>query len=114
MSEEEKQEWENFELAKLVDFRTCTVDPAPFQLVARTSLLKVHNIFSLLGLRQAYVTDLGKLIGIVSLKEVLYDLFHLVLIQSVTNDLNYFFCRCVKRLKMSTRGNLSPKFSQLR
>lgn len=71
MSLEEQEEWEKNELLKLVDFKTCSVDHAPFQLVERTSLLKVHSIFSLLGVHHAYVTTLGKLVGVVSLTEVI-------------------------------------------
>nr|CAH0108618.1 unnamed protein product [Daphnia galeata] len=70
MSPEEKKEWEESELLKPVDFHTCHVDPAPFQLVERTSLLKVHSMFSLLGVNRAYVTTIGRLIGIVSLSEL--------------------------------------------
>ena len=57
-------------MQKPVDLQNCHVDPAPFQLVERTSLLKVHSMFSLLGVNHAYVTTIGQLIGIVSLKEV--------------------------------------------
>lgn len=46
------------------------IDAAPFQLVQGTSLYKVHTLFSLLGLNHAYVTHRGKLIGVVSLREV--------------------------------------------
>ncbi|CAJ0963329.1 unnamed protein product, partial [Mesorhabditis belari] len=46
------------------------IDPAPFQLVRGTSLYKVHTLFSLLALNHAYVTDKGKLIGVVALKEL--------------------------------------------
>lgn len=46
------------------------VDSAPFQLTANTSLLKVHSLFSLLGLNRAYVTQHGKLIGVVSLRDI--------------------------------------------
>lgn len=70
MSVEETKEWEANEMLKPVDFHTCHVDPAPFQLVERTSLLKVHSMFSLLGVNRAYVTTIGRLIGIVSLSEV--------------------------------------------
>ena len=70
MSPEEQKEWEDKEMLKLVDFQTTHVDPAPFQLVERTSLLKVHSMFSLLGVNHAYVTAIGQLIGVVSLKEV--------------------------------------------
>lgn len=70
MSPDEQAEWEKNEMLKPVDFKKCSVDPAPFQLVERTSLLKVHSIFSLLGVHHAYVTTLGKLVGIVSLTEL--------------------------------------------
>ena len=70
MSSEEKEAWEEKEMLKKVDFEKCLIDPAPFQLVERTSLLKVHSIFSLLGVHHAYVTTLGKLVGVVSLTEV--------------------------------------------
>ncbi|XP_018012148.1 chloride channel protein 2-like [Hyalella azteca] len=53
-----------------VDFSTCPIDPSPFQLVESTSLLKVHSLFSLLGQSHAYVTVLGRLIGVVALKEL--------------------------------------------
>lgn len=71
MSPDEQAEWEKNEMLKPVDFKKCSVDPAPFHLVERTSLLKVHSIFSLLGVHHAYVTTLGKLVGIVSLTEVI-------------------------------------------
>ena len=71
MSPEEQKQWEESEMLKPVDFTNLHVDPAPFQLVERTSLLKVHSMFSLLGVNHAYVTTTGKLMGIVSLKEVI-------------------------------------------
>ena len=70
MTPEEQKEWEESEMLKPVEFQHCHVDPAPFQLVERTSLLKVHSMFSLLGVNHAYVTTIGQLVGIVSLKEV--------------------------------------------
>uniref|UniRef100_A0A8C5AWY7 Chloride channel, voltage-sensitive 2a n=1 Tax=Gadus morhua TaxID=8049 RepID=A0A8C5AWY7_GADMO len=63
-------EWEEQQLDDPVDFKNCKIDPAPFQLVERTSLHKTHTIFSLLGLDHAYVTSIGRLVGVVSLKEV--------------------------------------------
>jgi hypothetical protein len=36
-------QWENEILDKEVDYDLCQIDPAPFQLVERTSLLKVKN-----------------------------------------------------------------------
>ena len=67
---DELNEWEESEMQKPINFKQCHVDPAPFQLVERTSLLKVHSMFSLLGVHRAYVTTMGQLIGIVSLTEV--------------------------------------------
>ncbi|XP_046643134.1 chloride channel protein 2-like isoform X1 [Daphnia pulicaria] len=70
MSPEEREEWEASEMLKVVEFKKDMIDPAPYQLVERTSLHKVHAIFSLLGVQQAYVTALGKLVGVVSLTEL--------------------------------------------
>ncbi|NWV21528.1 CLCN2 protein, partial [Origma solitaria] len=90
-------EWEEQQLDQLVDFSSAKIDPAPFQLVEHTSLHKVHprptpdpfphppdpqlsslllqthTIFSLLGLDHAFVTSIGRLVGMVSLKEVSRD-----------------------------------------
>uniref|UniRef100_A0A8C6KFE7 Chloride voltage-gated channel 1 n=1 Tax=Nothobranchius furzeri TaxID=105023 RepID=A0A8C6KFE7_NOTFU len=62
--------WEEAELDKPVDMEQIRIDPSPFQLVERTSLHKTHTLFSLLGLSHAYVTSIGKLVGVVALKEV--------------------------------------------
>ncbi|XP_055929436.1 chloride channel protein 2-like isoform X2 [Argiope bruennichi] len=70
MSEEEQQAWEEDQLNAPVDFSKCHIDPAPFQLVERTSLIKVHSLFSMLGLNHAYVTAIGRLVGVVALKEL--------------------------------------------
>uniref|UniRef100_A0A1A8LF18 Chloride channel protein 2 n=1 Tax=Nothobranchius pienaari TaxID=704102 RepID=A0A1A8LF18_9TELE len=70
MTLREIAEWEEKQLDEQVDFSSCKIDPAPFQLVERTSLHKTHTIFSLLGLDHAYVTSIGRLIGVVSLKEL--------------------------------------------
>lgn len=56
----------------VLNFEHCQIDPAPFQLVEHTSLFKAHTVFSLLGLQLAYVTSVGKLIGLVTLKELRY------------------------------------------
>uniref|UniRef100_A0A8C7TRQ3 Chloride channel 2c n=1 Tax=Oncorhynchus mykiss TaxID=8022 RepID=A0A8C7TRQ3_ONCMY len=63
-------EWEENQLDEQVNFDNCMIDPAPIQLVENTSLHKTHTIFSLLGLDHAYVTSIGRLIGVVSLKEL--------------------------------------------
>uniref|UniRef100_A0A8C1KZR3 Chloride channel, voltage-sensitive 2b n=1 Tax=Cyprinus carpio TaxID=7962 RepID=A0A8C1KZR3_CYPCA len=66
----EIEEWEEQQLDEQVNFNSWKIDPAPFQLVERTSLHKTHTIFSLLGLDHAYVTSIGRLIGVVSLREL--------------------------------------------
>jgi hypothetical protein len=55
---------------KLIDLEEIGVDPAPFQLVENTPFFKLHSLFLLLGLNRAYVTDCGKLVGVVSLRDV--------------------------------------------
>uniref|UniRef100_A0A3B5MDV1 Chloride channel, voltage-sensitive 2a n=1 Tax=Xiphophorus couchianus TaxID=32473 RepID=A0A3B5MDV1_9TELE len=70
VSTQQIAEWEDQQLDQLVDFKNCKIDPAPFQLVEQTSLHKTHTIFSLLGLGHAYVTSMGRLVGVVSLKEL--------------------------------------------
>ncbi|XP_069038884.1 chloride channel protein 1 isoform X1 [Lepisosteus oculatus] len=70
MTPEEIKAWEEAELDKPINFDQIRVDPSPFQLVERTSLHKTHTLFSLLGLSHAYVTSIGKLVGVVALKEL--------------------------------------------
>ena len=70
MSLEEQREWEKQEMEKAVNFTELHIDPAPFQLVEKSSLLKVHSLFSMLGVNHAYVTTIGRLIGVVGLKEL--------------------------------------------
>jgi len=67
---EEQREWEQKEMDKPVSFAELHIDPAPFQLVEKSSLLKVHSLFSMLGVNHAYVTTIGRLIGVVGLKEL--------------------------------------------
>nr|XP_048721413.1 chloride channel protein 2 isoform X1 [Caretta caretta] len=70
MSPSEIMEWEKQQLDQPVNFNNSKIDPAPFQLVESTSLHKTHTIFSLLGVDHAYVTSIGRLVGMVSLKEL--------------------------------------------
>jgi chloride channel 2 len=71
MSAEDQKAWEMEEMSKPIDFATgIHIDPAPFQLVERTSLLKVHSLFSMVGINHAYVTKIGRLVGVVALKEL--------------------------------------------
>lgn len=85
MSPEDQKLWEAEEMAKPIDLEGSKVkiDPSPFQLVEKTSLLKVHSLFSMIGINHAYVTKIGRLVGVVALKEVRLDdrfEFNLVLI----------------------------------
>lgn len=66
----QKQESEDNYLKSAIDFEECTIDPAPFQLVERTTLYKAHSLFSILGLNHSYVTSIGRLVGVVSLVDV--------------------------------------------
>uniref|UniRef100_A0A158R676 Chloride channel protein n=1 Tax=Syphacia muris TaxID=451379 RepID=A0A158R676_9BILA len=68
-----RRKWEQEQLNSCLEFDPETIDPAPFQLVKSTSLYKVHSLFSLLGIRRAYVTNCGVLIGVVALREVIYN-----------------------------------------
>ncbi|XP_017144504.1 chloride channel protein 2 isoform X8 [Drosophila miranda] len=72
MSPEDQKKWELEEMLKPVDLQKANVhiDPSPFQLVERTSILKVHSLFSMVGINHAYVTKIGRLVGVVGLKEL--------------------------------------------
>ncbi|KAL0962400.1 hypothetical protein UPYG_G00339550 [Umbra pygmaea] len=70
MSPQEIKEWEEAEMDKPIAIDQIRIDPSPFQLVERTSLHKTHTLFSLLGMSHAYVTSIGKLVGVVALKEL--------------------------------------------
>uniref|UniRef100_A0A6E8V5Q8 Chloride channel protein n=1 Tax=Anopheles coluzzii TaxID=1518534 RepID=A0A6E8V5Q8_ANOCL len=70
MSPEDQKAWEMEEMAKPIDVGNLHIDPAPFQLVERTSILKVHSLFSMVGINHAYVTNVGRLVGVVALKEL--------------------------------------------
>ncbi|XP_076086730.1 chloride channel protein 2-like isoform X2 [Mytilus galloprovincialis] len=70
LPEDKQKEWEEEKLLETIEWEGCQIDPAPFQLVERTSLHKVHSLFSLLGLSRAYVTNTGKLCGVCGLQEL--------------------------------------------
>ena len=72
MSPEDQKLWEREEMEKPINLEAANVhiDPSPFQLVEKTSILKVHSLFSMIGINHAYVTHTGKLVGVVALKEV--------------------------------------------
>lgn len=89
MSAEDQKTWEMEEMAKPIDLDAANIhiDPAPFQLVEKTSILKVHSLFSMIGINHAYVTKIGRLVGVVGLKEV-SDLDSCVH-DTVTSSINY-------------------------
>lgn len=70
MDPEERNTWENERLGAKVDLDAIEFDSAPFQLVDRAPLLHVHMMFSLLGLQRAYITKCGKLVGLISMRDV--------------------------------------------
>ncbi|XP_054857725.1 chloride channel protein ClC-Ka [Eublepharis macularius] len=49
---------------------SCTIDPVTLQLSPWTSLHQAHNLFELLNLQRAFVTQLGKIVGAVSRNEI--------------------------------------------
>lgn len=68
MTPEEQRIWEAEQLELPVDFSSCFIDPTPYQIVERTSLVKVHGVFSMMRLDLAFVTELGRLKGMVTLE----------------------------------------------
>ncbi|CAO4385193.1 unnamed protein product [Caenorhabditis nigoni] len=76
LTPEERKAWEEEQLAMKLDLTENDIDPAPIQLVKQTSLYKIHSIFSMLQLSKAYVTDCGRLIGVVALSDLRKALEH--------------------------------------
>lgn len=66
----ERRQWEAERLLKTINTNSLSMDPTPFQLYNNTTLLKTYSMFSLLGLQRAYITKCGRLIGVVSLRDV--------------------------------------------
>lgn len=71
----EIQQLRDQQLSHIIDFKKTHIDPAPFQLVERSSLYKIHSLFSILALSHAYVTSIGRLVGVVTLSD-LSDAIH--------------------------------------
>lgn len=79
------------------------IDASPFQLVEKTSLLKVHSLFSMVGINHAYVTKIGRLVGVVALKEVTRrSLKHFMQFNLISLQLR-------KAIEDVNSGNLVPK-----
>nr|XP_006812245.1 PREDICTED: chloride channel protein 2-like [Saccoglossus kowalevskii] len=70
MNPREQLQWESDRVQEVVNFDNCHIDPAPLQIVEKSSLHKIHTLFNLLSVNKAYVTSMGRLVGIVSLDEV--------------------------------------------
>lgn len=72
MTPDDQKRWELAQLNELIDFdcEDIRIDPSPFQLVEKTPIVTVHRLFTILSLRRAYVTQLGRLVGVVGLKEL--------------------------------------------
>lgn len=64
------EEWLQHQLSQKIDLNSLVIDSAPFQLTHKTSLYKVHTLFSLLSLHHAFVTQQGRLVGVISVNEV--------------------------------------------
>lgn len=99
MSPEDQKLWETEEMNKSIDLDAANIkiDPSPFQLVEKTSILKVHSLFSMIGINHAYVTHIGKLVGVVALKEVSYRYF--VSIETYLKNYHLILCSCERPSK---------------
>ncbi|XP_069775989.1 chloride channel protein ClC-Kb-like isoform X3 [Narcine bancroftii] len=70
MTTSEVEEWEYHQFQEVLRLDECVIDPAPFRLVKKETLHECYDLFNLLGLRIAYVTSTGRLVGVVALKEL--------------------------------------------
>ncbi|XP_051900485.1 chloride channel protein 1-like [Pristis pectinata] len=70
MTTSEVEEWEYLQFQEALQLDECVIDPAPFRLVEKETLYECYDLFNLLGLRVAYVTSTGRLVGVVALKEL--------------------------------------------
>lgn len=70
MIPEHRRAWEKEQLLLPVDFTQVRIDPSPLLLLENTSLIKVHSLFNMMGVYIAYVTRLGRLVGVVHLDEL--------------------------------------------
>nr|XP_028560972.1 chloride channel protein ClC-Kb-like [Podarcis muralis] len=64
------EEWECRQLQETLHLADVPIDPAPYRLLEKETLYQCYDLFNLLGLRTAYVTNMGRLVGVVSLKEL--------------------------------------------
>uniref|UniRef100_A0ABM5EJM3 Chloride channel protein n=1 Tax=Pogona vitticeps TaxID=103695 RepID=A0ABM5EJM3_9SAUR len=65
------EEWECRQLQETVRLDSLPMDPAPYRLLEKETLYQCYDLFHLLRLRTAYVTNhRGQLVGVVALKEL--------------------------------------------
>ncbi|TFJ98459.1 mucin-3A [Platysternon megacephalum] len=64
------EDWECQQLQEPVRLEDLPIDPAPYRLLEKETLYQCYDLFNLLGLRTAYVTNVGRLVGVVSLREL--------------------------------------------
>ncbi|CAM4707584.1 unnamed protein product [Caretta caretta] len=64
------EDWECQQLQEPVRLEELPIDPAPYRLLENETLYQCYDLFNLLGLRTAYVTNVGRLVGVVSLREL--------------------------------------------
>ncbi|XP_003371872.1 putative CBS domain pair [Trichinella spiralis] len=65
-----REQWEEERMSAVLNYKNLAIDYAPFQLVHTTTLFRAHAVFSLLSLQRAYITDRGRLVGIVNLENL--------------------------------------------
>ncbi|KRZ84808.1 Chloride channel protein 1 [Trichinella sp. T8] len=70
LNSEEREQWEEERMSAIPNYKNLAIDYAPFQLVHTTTLFRAHAVFSLLSLQRAYITDRGRLVGIVNLENL--------------------------------------------
>ncbi|GMS94681.1 hypothetical protein PENTCL1PPCAC_16856 [Pristionchus entomophagus] len=61
---------ENNLIDEKIDLDSISIDETPIQVTSRTSLFKIHWLFSLLSVNRIFITERGSLRGVVALKEV--------------------------------------------
>ncbi|XP_029435620.1 LOW QUALITY PROTEIN: chloride channel protein ClC-Kb-like [Rhinatrema bivittatum] len=64
------EEWECQQLQEIIRMEDLIIDPEPYRLMEKETLYECYDLFNLLGLRTAYVTSIGRLVGVVSLNEL--------------------------------------------
>ncbi|KAF8373172.1 hypothetical protein PRIPAC_79601 [Pristionchus pacificus] len=61
---------EGSHLDEKIDLDSIYIDETPIQVTYRTSLFKIHWLFSLLSVNRIFITERGSLRGVIALKEV--------------------------------------------